>query len=304
MSTITPETYCSALYLSYVKEGKLMPVRFSRLIPVKGPVSTTTAALCFLLLFFSSALAAGPSYVTVWMDPVAVNPSGQVLLRTFYRSNQSDGQPLSGSEIRFGWLVVSAQGLWKEYGHFSMKETEGGAAGDNSQQALFDRHMNEFEAPFDWNSPPASIQPILTTYKFAKAYASDPRLGKGGVTWTPKGIYSKKKLLERDAGQLTLGRKSSLRGAGSEIEAAFFTRGVALFRNEGKPETEKRGAARGAKGAVFRLSGAMPGDKNFSIRDAGVDVWEVDGICLLKTQQTPQQKKQKKSQGSKTKARQ
>ena len=60
--------------------------------------------------FSSSAFAAGPSYVTIWMDPVAVNPSGQILLRTFYRSNHSDGQPLPGSEIRFGWLISLGPG--------------------------------------------------------------------------------------------------------------------------------------------------------------------------------------------------
>jgi hypothetical protein len=277
-----------------------MHASICRLVPGKSHVFIKAVAMCLLLLFSSAAFAAGPSYVTIWMDPVAVNTSGQVLLRTFYRSNQSDGQALPGSEIRFGWLVVSARGLWKEYGHFTMKETEDASAGDKSQQTLFDRHMNEFEAPFDWTGPPASVQPLLKTYKFSKAHAVDARLGRGGVQWTPKGIYAKKKLLERDAGQLTLGQKPSVRSAGSEIEAAFFTRGVALFRNESKPETEKRGAARGAKGAVFRLASTMPGDKNFAIRDAGVDVWEVDGIGLLKAQQKPQQKKQQKKQPAKT----
>jgi hypothetical protein len=237
------------------------------------------------------------------MDPVAANPSGQVLLRTFYRSNQSDGQPLPGSEIRFGWLIVSAQGLWKEYGHFTMKETDSASAGEMGRQEMFDRYMNEFEAPFDWASPPASVQPILMANKFSKAHSVDPRVGRGGIKWTPKGIYSRKTLLESNVNQMTIGKKPSVRGAGSEIEAAFFTRGVALFRNESKPETETQGSARGAKGAVFSLASAATGGKNIGIREAGIDVWEVDGICLLKTQQKPQQKKQKKSQGSKIKAR-
>ena len=277
-----------------------MDVHICRLIPVRGRVFATAVALCLLMLVSSASFAAGPSYVTIWMDPVAANPPGQVLLRTFYRSNQSVGQALPGSEIRFGWLIVSAQGLWKEYGHFTMKETEGSSAEGTSQQALFDRYMNEFEASFDWANPPASVQPLLKTYNFSKAHSVDPRLGRGGVTWTPKGIYSKKKLLERDASQLTLEKKPSVRGAGSEIEAAFFTRGVALFRNESKTETEKRGAARGDKGAIFRLASDAPGGKSLGIRDAGVDVWEVDGLCLLKAQQKPQQKKQKKTQPAKT----
>ena len=276
-----------------------MSVRFSRLIPVKGRVCITAAALCILLLFSSSAFAAGPSYLTVWMDPVAANPSGQVLLRTFYRSNQSGGRPLAGSEIRFGWLIVSAQGLWKEYGHFTMKETEDGSAEDKLQGEMFNRHMNEFELPFDWANPPASVQPLLKTYNLGKAHAVDPKLGKGTVKWTPRGIYAGKKLLERDAGQLTLGKNPSLKNAGAEIDAAFFTRGVALFRNESKPETEKRGTVSGAKGAVFGPAGAAPVGKNPGIREPGVDVWEVDGICLLKTQQNTK----KKPQRGKTKTR-
>ncbi len=275
-----------------------MDVRFCRLIPGKGRVFTTAAAMCFLLLLSTAAFAAGPSYVTLWMDPVAANPSGQVLLRTFYRSNQSDGQPLPGSEIRFGWLIVSAQGLWKEYGHFAMKETEGDSAEEKSQQVLFDRTMNEFESPFDWAKPPASVQPILKTYHFSKAHAVDPKLGRGAVKWTPRGVTSKGKLQERDAVQLTLGKIPSLKNAGAEIDAAFFTRGVALFRNESKPETEKRGAVSGAKGAVFRLASAAPGGKYLGIRETGIDVWEVDGICLLKAQQ----KTQKKPQRNKSKA--
>jgi hypothetical protein len=274
-----------------------MNVCFCRLIPFNGRVFTAAAAICFLLLFSSAAFAAGPSYVTIWMDPVAANPSGQVLLRTFYRSNQSDGQPLSGSEIRFGWLIVSAQGLWKESGHFAMKETEDGSSEDKLQGEMFNRHMNEFESPFDWANPPASVQPILKTYKFSKAHAVDPRLGRGTVKWTPRGVTSKGKLQERDAAQLTLGKIPSLKNAGAEIDAAFFTRGVALFRNESKPETEKRGAVSGAKGAVFRLASAEPGGKVLGIRETGVDVWEVDGICLLKAQQ----KTQKKPQRGKTK---
>lgn len=280
-----------------------MDARFCRLIPFKGRVFTAVAALCFLILVSSAAFAAGPSYVTLWMDPVAANPSGQVLLRTFYRSNLSDGQPLPGSEIRFGWLIVSAQGLWKEYGHFTMKETEGDSAEEKSQQVLFDRTMNEFESPFDWANPPASVQPILKTYKFSKAHAVDSKLGRGAVKWPPRGVTSKGKMQERDAVQLTLGKMPSLRGSGSEIEAAFSTRGVALFRNESKPDTERRGTVRGAKGAVFRLASAVPGGKNPGMRGAGIDVWEVDGICLLKAQQKPQQKKQHKKQPGKSTAR-
>ena len=274
-----------------------MDVRFCRLIPGKGRVFASAAAICFLLLLSSSAFAAGPTYITIWMDPVAANPSGQVLLRTFYRSNLSDGQPLPGSEIRFGWLIVSAQGLWKEYGHFTMKETESDSAEEKSQQVLFDRTMNEFESPFDWANPPASVQPLLKTYKFDRAHAVDPKLGRGAVKWTPRGVTSKGKMQERDAVQLTLGKMPSLRGSGSDIEAAFSTRGVALFRNESKPDTERGGTVRGAKGAVFRLASAVPGGKNPGMRGAGIDVWEVDGICLLKAQQ----KTQKKPQRGKTK---
>jgi len=295
---IKREPVSPAMHLDSGKwEGNIMDVSFCRLIPGKGRVFTAAAAICFLLLFSSAAFAAGPMYVTIWMDPVAANPSGQVLLRTFYRSNLSDGQPIPGSEIRFGWLIVSAQGFWKECGHFAMKETEDGSSEDKLQGEMFTRHMNEFESPFDWATPPASVQPLLNTYKFSKAHAVDSKLGRGAVKWTPRGITSKGKLQERDAVQLTLGKMPSVRGSGSEVEAAFFTKGVALFRNESKPETEKRGAARGAKGAVFRLASAAPGGKVLGIRETGVDVWEVDGICLLKTQQ----KTQKKPQRGKTK---
>ena len=279
-----------------------MSVRFSGWFPGSGRAIAAAMACC-LLLFASAALAEGPSYVTIWMDPVAVHPAGQVLLRTFYRSNLSGGIPLHGSEIRFGWLVASAQGLWKEYDHFTMRDLESGAAGDISQQALFDSRMNEFEAPFDWASPPASVEHVLKTYTFTRAHAVNPRLGRGEVTWTQKGLYAKKKLLERNAAQMTLGQKTSLRGAGTEIEAAFLSRGVALFRNEGKPGPETRGSARGAKGAVFNLAGSETGGRSRAIRDAGVDVWEVDGIGLVTSPQKTQKKAQKKPQRSKARAR-
>lgn len=280
-----------------------MDVGFRTFVSGRRFVPVVSAAICFVQLLFSPVFAAGPSYLTIWMDPVAANPSGQVLLRTFYRSNQSGGQPLPGSEIRFGWLIVSAQGLWKEYGHVSMKETEDGSSEDKRQGEMFNRTITEFEAPFDWANPPASIQPILKTYKFSKAHAVDPGLGKGLLKWTPRGITSKGKMQERDAVQLTLGKMPSLRGSGSDIEAAFSTRGVALFRNESKPDTERRGTVRGAKGAVFRLASAVPGGNNPGMRGAGIDVWEVDGICLLKDQQKRQPKKQQKKKPGKGKAR-
>jgi hypothetical protein len=280
-----------------------MSARFFKLVQGKRFFFGAIAVLCCLLLVSPETCAAGPTYLTIWMDPVAVNPSGQILLRTFYRSNQSGGQPLPGSEIRFGWLIVSARGHWKEYGHFSMKETEDGSSEDKLQGEMFNRTMNEFELPFDWANPPASVQPILKTYKFNKTHAVDPGLGKGLLKWTPRGVTAKGKLQERDAVQLTLGKTPSLRGSGSDIEAAFFARGVTLFRNESKPDMESRGTVRGAKGAVFRLAGAVPGGKNPGMRGAGIDVWEVDGLCLLKAQQKPQQKKQQKKQPGTAKAR-
>jgi hypothetical protein len=54
---------------------------------------------------------------------------------------------------------------------------------------------------------------------------------------------------------------------------------------------------------VFNLAGSAAGGKSFSIRDAGVDIWEVDGIGLVKSQQKTQKKTPKKPQRGKTRTR-
>ena len=239
------------------------------------------AAICFLLLFSSDAFATGPSGLTVRMNPVAANPSGQILLRTFYDSNKSGGHSLGSSEIRFGWLVVSAQGLWKEHKHAEVIAVEGGADEDDRLQAMFKRYWYEFESPFDWDNPPVSVQPILKTYKFDRAHAVNPNLGEGIVKWTPRGIYSKGKLIARGARQLTLGKKTSVRATGSEVEAAFYTRGVALFHNENSFDTDNKGD-HGTIGAEFPFPNLMYLGEKEGTQDVGFDTWRVDGISLLK----------------------
>jgi hypothetical protein len=239
------------------------------------------AAICFLLLFSSAAFATGPSSITVQISPIAANHSGQVLFRTFYDMNRSGGHSFSRSEIRFGWLIVSAQGLWKEYKHAEVIAVEGGADEDDHLLKMFKRYMNEFEAPFDWANPPASVHPILKTYKFDRAHAVDPNLGKGAVNWTPKGVYSKGKLIARGASQLTLGRKSSVRGTGSEVEAAFHVRGVALFHNENSFDTKNMGD-HGTVGAEFPFPNLMYLGEKEGTQDVGFDTWRADGISLLK----------------------
>lgn len=239
------------------------------------------AAICFLLMLSSDAFATGPSGLTVRMNPVAANPSGQILLRTFYDSNKSGGHSLGSSEIRFGWLVVSAQGLWKEHKHAEVIAVEGGADEDDRLWKMFKRYMSEFESPFDWDNPPASVQPILETYKFDRTHAVDPNLGKGTVKWTPKGIYSKGKLIARGARQLTLGKKTSARGTGSEVDAAFHTRGVALFHNENSFDTEDMGD-HGTVGAEFLFPNLTYLGEKEGTQDVGFDTWRADGISLLK----------------------
>jgi hypothetical protein len=215
------------------------------------------------------------------MIAIAVNPSGQILLRTFYDSNQSGGHSLSCREVRFGWLVVSAQGFWKEYKHAEVIAVKGGADEEDRLWKMFKRYMNEFASPFDWDNPPVSVQPIIKTYKFDRAHAVDPDLGKGTVKRTPKGIYSKGKLIVRGASQLTLGKKTSVQGTGSEVEAAFFTRGVALFHNKDTTNTEEKGNP-GTVGAEFPFPNLIYLGEKEGTQDVGFDIWQVDGIYLLK----------------------
>ena len=135
---------------------------------------------------------------------------------------------------------------------------------------MFISYMNEFEEPFDWANPPASVQPILKTYKFSKAHSVNPNLGKGTARWTPKGIYSKGKLIARGARQLTLGKKTSVRATGSEIEVAFFTSGVALFHNGNTLDTEDMGD-HGTVGAEFTFPNLIYLGEKEGTQDVGFD---------------------------------
>lgn len=67
--------------------------------------------ILFVVLLNSFLWATGPSYAQVTLTPIATNSNGKVLFQTYHNFNKMGG---SSEKRKYGWLVVSASGVWEE----------------------------------------------------------------------------------------------------------------------------------------------------------------------------------------------
>ena len=71
--------------------------------------------LIILILLWSlstAVYATGTSYATIKLTPIATHPHGEVLFKIYRNINGRGAGTLHA--IRYGWLVVSSQGVWSE----------------------------------------------------------------------------------------------------------------------------------------------------------------------------------------------
>lgn len=227
-----------------------------------------------LALLLALGLATGPSNAGYRIAPVAVNERGEVLFRTWRELNPEGAQAFRRADV--GWLVVSANGLWREVPHAVAPDTARGDDGDSSRNAALRR---QFEAPLAWDDPPASVAPLLREFGFLPRHAVSPSAGAGRATWSPSRLCVGRRCTAAVA-QRTFGGLESETGQGSAMPAAFVRAGIALFHNTAPVEGEP-------SGAHFPLPPNLILTREEGLADLGFETWSVDGIAIASLRPPP-----------------
>lgn len=223
----------------------------------------------FLLLLWPATLtsATGPSSADFKIVPIAHNGKGVVLFKTYYTVNATGGHSLQKTE--YGWLVVSANGLWEESLHrvFDPEKVP-----DDQQADRWDQYHKEFQRDFDWASPPLSVQPLLRKYRFANHRRFSRTTGAGAVTWEPQRVCVRSTCTPGRTVQRSLHSFRSERGKGLFVKSSFYYAGVAVFNSSVDEEDKSHGA---------KYFIPIRDAESRSV-DPGVDYWSVDGIVIIK----------------------
>ena len=217
-----------------------------------------------------SRTATGPSYAIIKIIPLALSRQGLLLCKTFYVVNRTGAHSLQRAE--FGWLVVSARGVWEETSHMVVDP-------DELPYEQAERRINfynaEFERSFNWASPPLSVRPILARYGFHHRGRFNPQAGAGTLALTSTQLCAQSRCATREVVQRSLHNLRSEHrersGEGASVRVSFHSAGIALFRNVREEET-----ARGADFFIPTLSAAQRAE------DSGVDYWTIDAILFTR----------------------
>ncbi len=171
-----------------------------------------TSLLSFVMLFASDASL----QINIKLTPVAVN-ADKILFATQKYESTVDTVRLC-AKTDFGWLVVSAAGVWDErkaYHYDCKKESEG----------VYEKYL---EGKVTVQSPDKVLEELMKKYDFWKR----SKLEKEPYVYAikPKQICFKGECLEQSRKQKTLDKLVSTK-LHSSIRSSFYYRGVALFHN-------------------------------------------------------------------------
>ena len=221
-----------------------------------------------LLLFWPATLtlATGPSTAEFKIVPIAHNGKGVVLFKTYYTVNATGGH--SYQEVEFGWLVVSANGLWEEA---LDRVFDPDKVPEDQQTETWDRYHKEFQQDFRWASPPLSVRPLLRKYGFAKHQDFSRTTGAGVVRWEPERVCVRRSCTRGRTVHRSLHSFRSGIGKGLPVKSSFYFAGLAVF-NSSVDEDDK------SHGAKYFIPIRDPEARSM---DPGVDYWSVDGIVIM-----------------------
>lgn len=215
-----------------------------------------------VLLGFSTAHATGPSSAEIEIVPLAVNGQGVVLCKTESHINLMGAQSLKGME--YGWLAISADGVWDEQleNRIDEKEAEGGDR--------LDTIMHDYAQRTDLHAPPPSLRRMMERYGFTENDTLKVTQPTREVTWDYGRLCAGPRCLEEKVAQRTLKGITSIEEDGSPVKAHFVAAGVALFANK-----DYTGVDEGQQGAIFGVVNMFQG------HDIGVDLQAIIGIVFL-----------------------
>ena len=168
---------------------------------------------------------------------------------------------MAGSE--YGWLLISAQGVWEERIYYRVTEK------DSEDSRKIDSLEREFNGDIDLKNPPKSAQEFLGKYAIGNLILLDPNKGKDEVNWYPGKVCIKSRCTKQCSSQRSLRGMTSHEGSGTQVSSSFFYKGIALFNNSDGIESEK------STGASFLIRNVING------QDVGVDITNIAGICII-----------------------
>ena len=212
-----------------------------------------------LILAATAAGATGPSSALAKIVPIAARGDA-VLFRTMWTINGTGAHV--AQPVEFGWLVATSGGAWEQVLHRRLEPKD---ELTNPEEAAYER---EFEAPFDWDWPPKSVQGLLRRYRFRRTDAVGARDGAGLITWDPKRLCQGARCWPTCRQQSLHGLKND-RGSGSPVRASFVRGGLAVFENDASYD-------RDSSGASFSPTRPLPGWGR-----EGIDAGRIAGVCRL-----------------------
>lgn len=230
------------------------------------------AALVAVLLVGTRASATGPSSAYVRLFPLAAR-DGHVLFATRWTSNPTGAH--AAMRIDYGWLVASANGTWDEVPHRSLVPKEGY---DEAHQQALDRERDELDASLgtlNWDTPPASLVPLLRKYGFSRKDVVDPSEGSGSVIWTPELLCRGKRCASPCVQRSLRGLRGENSG-GWPVGAVFVHSGIALFHNASGHQEQPELESETSRGPSFYAPRPLP-----DWPEVGIDIENVSGLCVL-----------------------
>ncbi len=204
--------------------------------------------IALLFLYPIPLFATGPSWAEINIIPVACNDNGVLLFESNSRINRSGGHGYEAIESKSGILVVSQEGLFKEY--------------------LFDTYVD-----INWKMPSKKVETIMKQFEFTEKHIISHNIGEGEVTWSPSAIIGKNGVKYKFANQRSIQKFNCTPNGGSKIKASFFYKGVALFRNKASFNDEDEVVLIGTN---VHIPNQIVSD------DVGIDLWTIDAICIIK----------------------
>jgi len=217
--------------------------------------------ILFVVLLNSFLWATGPSYAQVTLTPIATNSNGKVLFQTYHNFNKMGG---SSEKRKYGWLVVSASGVWEEKVAFVVNNLVG-----NPNKKLEKRLGEYIAGKVNLSHPDKVLKNLMQKYDFN---SDTPLINEKNrvLELKPKQSCYLGKCIDFSLTQKTIeGHKSTdIRNA---IRSSFMYKGVALFQNTMHYEESEPN-----DGATFEHLENYLGE-----RDIGYDITNIDGIVLL-----------------------
>jgi hypothetical protein len=230
-----------------------------------GSLLVVTAMFIVIWGSVEDGFATGPSSADIQIVPVTYNDYGTILFKTRYSINYTgDHIPM---KTEYGWLVVSSNGRWEEHPHITFDPIHF-QHDDQRMLEEYKRWETEFDSPFNWASPPKSVQPLLREYTFQDRDIS-PTYQKEDILSAIQEMITV--CVECETRQRSLHNLIAPVTDQDTLEIEFYHEGIVLLQNV---DTEYQHI-----GATFGISNFM--DLDGIIRDYGIEYKYIDGIFIL-----------------------